>query len=156
MKQILRNAALAIALLACTTSVYAQSDNANVSGVVSDPSGSAVPKAKIVLKNQATGLVREAATTDAGSYSIPTVPPGLYPITVEAAGFKKFESKDNKVDPSLPANISVTLQVGNVTETVEVTATASLLQTESGTLGKIVEGKQISDLQLNGRNAVFL
>ena len=76
----------------------------------------------------------------------------MYTLTVEVAGFKKYESKDNKVDPNVPANISAVLQVGAVTETVEVTATASLLQTESGALGKIVEGKQISDLQLNGRN----
>jgi hypothetical protein len=89
-------------------------------------------------------------------FDAPYLLPGTYQVVVEIAGFKKYESRDNKIDPNVPANISAVLQVGAVTETVEVTATASLLQTESGTLGKIVEGKQISDLQLNGRNAVFL
>src|SRR5215813_9292210 len=115
----------------------AQSDNANVNGVITDPSGAAVPRAKVVLKNQATGLTREVATNESGVYSIPTVPPGMYTLSVEAAGFKKFESRDNKVDPSVPANISAALSVGQLTETVEVTATATQLQTESGALGKV-------------------
>ena len=113
---------------------YAQSDNANVSGVITDPSGSAIPNAKITLKNQANGT-REATTNESGLLD-PTVPPGMYTLTVEAAGFKKYESKDNKVDPSVPANISAALSVGALTETVEVTATATQLQTESGALGK--------------------
>ncbi len=135
---------------------WAQSDNANVNGVITDPSGAAVPKAKVTLTNQANGRAREAETNESGVYSIPTVPPGMYTIAVQAPGFKKFESKDNKVDPSVPANISATLTVGQLSETVEVTATATQLQTESGALGKVVEGKQIQDLQLNGRNPIYL
>ena len=151
-----RTATLLLLLLLFVSFAWAQSDNANVAGTVTDPSGSAVPNAKLVLKNQATGLTREAVTNESGVYSIPTVPPGMYTLTVEASGFKKFESKDNKIDPSVPANISAVLSVGQLTETVEVTATASQLQTESGALGKVVEGKQISDIQLNGRNPIFL
>ena len=135
---------------------FGQSDNANVNGVVTDPSGAAVPSAKVVLKNQANGLTREATTNESGVYSIPTIPSGLYTLSVESAGFKKYESKDNKVDPSAPANISVVLSVGAITETVEVTSTITALQTESGALGKVIEGKQIQDIQLNGRNPIFL
>lgn len=143
-----------LSFLACIA--YAQSDNANVNGLISDPSGSSVPNAKVTLRNQTTGLTREAATTAGGTYTIPTVPPGLYTMIVEAPGFKKYESKDNKVDPSVPANISAVMQVGAVTETVEVTAAATVLQTESGALGKVIEGRQLSDIQLNGRNPIFL
>ena len=75
---------------------------------------------------------------------------------MEATGFKKFESSENKIDPSVPANISATLSVGALTETVEVTATATQLQTESGALGKVIEGKQLQDIQLNGRNPIYL
>ncbi|MBI3471759.1 MAG: carboxypeptidase regulatory-like domain-containing protein, partial [Candidatus Solibacter usitatus] len=149
-------AALLGSLLLLSVGALAQSDNANVNGVITDPSSSAVPNAKVILRNQGTGLTREAMTNMSGVYSIPTIPPGLYTFTVEAAGFKKFESKDNKVDPSVPANMSAALQVGAVTETVEVVATATQLQTESGALGKVIEGKQISDIQLNGRNPIFL
>ena len=132
---------------------YAQSDNANVNGVITDPSGSAVPNAKVTIRNQANGLTREANSNESGVYSIPTVPPGMYTLSVEAAGFKKYESKDNKVDPSVPANLSAALSVGALTETVEVTGSVAVLQTESGALGKSIEGKQIQDIQLNGRNA---
>src|SRR4051812_40127038 len=100
---------------------YAQSDNTNVSGVISDPSGSAIPNAKVTLKNQANGLTREANTNESGAYSIPTIPSGMYPLAVEAAGFKKYESKDNKAAANIPANISAALSVGALTETVEVT-----------------------------------
>jgi hypothetical protein len=144
-----------VALL-LATSAFAQSDNANVSGIVKDPSGAVIANAKVTLKNQDTGLVREAATNESGVYSIPTVPPGTYSLSVEATGFKKYESTGNKVDPSVPANISAVLQVGALTETVEVTATMTALQTESGALGRIVEGKQMQDLQLNGRNPIYL
>ncbi len=151
-----RGVLLIVVLLAFAFQVFAQSDSASVSGSVTDPSGLAVPNAKVVLKNESNGLTREAATNESGRYSIPSVQPGMYSITVEVAGFKKFESRDNKVDPAVPANISATLQVGAVTETVEVTATASQLQTESGALGKVIEGKQIQDIQLNGRNPIYL
>lgn len=149
-------AALLGALLLVAFAAYGQSDNANVNGVITDPSGSAIPNAKITLKNQATGQIREAATNESGVYSIPTVPPGTYTLTVEVSGFKKYESRDNKVDPSVPANISAALSVGSLTETVEVTGTIATLQTESGALGKVIEGKQIQDIQLNGRNPIFL
>ena len=147
---------LLLAVVVLSLGAWAQSDNANVSGVITDPSGATVPNAKVTLRNQANGLTREATTNQSGVYSIPTIPPGMYTITVEATGFKKSESKDNKVDPSVPASFSATLQVGSVAETVEVTATVTALQTESGALGKIIEGRQISDSQLNGRNPIFL
>jgi hypothetical protein len=143
-------------LMAAASLGFGQSDNANVGGAILDPSGSAIPEAKVTLRNEATGLTREVVTNASGRYSIPTVPPGLYTFTVEAAGFKKFESTGNNIVSSVPANLSATLTVGAVTETVEVTATATQLQTESGALGKVVEGKQIQDLQLNGRNPIFL
>ena len=149
-------AALVCLCMLFSLSAFAQSDNANVSGVVTDPSGAAVSNAKVTLKNQATNLTRETTTNESGFYNIPTVPSGMYTLTIEVAGFKKFESQNNKVDANAPANISASLQVGLVTETVEVTATATLLQTESGALGKVVEGKQLAEINLNGRNPVFL
>ncbi len=151
-----RAAAILAVLLAVSFVALAQSDNSTVSGVVTDPSGATIPGAKVVLKNQLTGLTREATTNESGNYVIPIIPAGTYTMSVEATGFKKFESKDNKVDPNVPANMSATLQVGALTETVEVTATVSQLQTETGALGKLVEGRQIQDIQLNGRNPVFL
>ena len=87
---------------------------------------------------------------------IPSLPSGVYSLTEEVAGFKKFESKNNKIDANLPATLDAVMQIGNTTDTVEVQATVSSIQTETSTLGKLVEGKQLSDLQLNGRNPIFL
>ena len=87
---------------------------------------------------------------------IPSLPSGVYSLTVEVAGFKKFESKNNKIDANLPATLDAMMQIGNTTDTVEVQATVSSIQTETSTLGKRVEGKQLFDLQLNGRNPIFL
>lgn len=136
--------------------IWAQSDNTSVNGTVKDPTGAAIPSAKITLKNDNTGATRETASSAAGTYVIPSIPSGTYTLTVEVQGFKKFESKSNKVDANLPATIDATMQVGGVSETVTVEASASAIQTETSALGKLVEGKQLSDLQLNGRNPIFL
>ncbi|MCX6592129.1 MAG: carboxypeptidase regulatory-like domain-containing protein [Acidobacteria bacterium] len=146
---------LALLLLAAVAA-FAQSDSTSINGTVTDPSGAAIANAKVVAKNERTGAVREVATSSAGTFVIPAIPAGLYTVTVEVAGFKKYESKNNKIDPNLPATMDAVMQVGTTTETVEVTATVGAIQTETSTLGKLVEGKQISDLQLNGRNPLFL
>lgn len=136
--------------------LFAQSDSTTINGTITDPTGAAIANAKVLARNQSTGAVREGSSSSAGTFVIPSVTSGQYTITVEVAGFKKFESKDNKIDANLPATINVTMQIGAVTETVEVAATVSAIQTETSTLGKLVEGKQLSDLQLNGRNPIFL
>ena len=149
----LRNVAL---LLLTTAAIFAQSDSTSINGTISDPSGATIPNAKVIARNQNTGATREAATSSSGTFVIPSLPSGLYSLTVEVAGFKKFESKNNKIDANLPATLDAVMQIGNTTDTVEVQATVSSIQTETSTLGKLVEGKQLSDLQLNGRNPIFL
>ncbi len=137
-------------------SLFAQSDNTSVTGTVRDPSGATISNAKIVLRNDNTGAVREATSTGSGIYVIPSIPSGTYTLTVEVDGFKKFESRGNKVDANLPATIDAVLTVGAVSETVTVEGSIGGIQTETSTLGKLVEGKQLTDLQLNGRNPIFL
>ncbi|MEP7361845.1 MAG: carboxypeptidase regulatory-like domain-containing protein [Acidobacteriota bacterium] len=144
-----------LALLAAL-SLFAQSDSTSINGTITDPSGAPVANARVVARNQSTGATREGTTSGSGTYVIPSIPSGNYTLTVEVAGFKKFESKDNKIDANLPATINAAMQIGAVTETIEVAATVSAIQTETSTLGKLIEGKQLSDLQLNGRNPIFL
>src|SRR4051812_7890658 len=125
-------AALATGLLAVMLFAglaFAQSDAGSISGFVKDPSGSTVPNAKVTARNQ-SGLERQATTNDSGYYIVTNIPPGLYTISVEAPGFKKFETSSNKLDPSAVLTVDATLTVGAATETVEVTATAANLQTE--------------------------
>ena len=151
----LRALALALVLLLCTSLAFAQSDLGSIQGFVKDPSGAMVPGAKVTLRNNA-GLERSVQTTDAGYFAVASIPAGLYAVSVEASGFKKYESRDNKLDPSASLAIDVTLTVGAASETVEVTATAVALQTESGSVQKLVTRQQIDALELNGRNPIFM
>src|SRR5690242_19875363 len=111
--------------------LLAQSDLGKISGFVKDPSGATVPNAKISVRSNNGGVERQATTNDSGYYVITNVPPGLYAMTVEAAGFQKYESRDNKLDPSGDLVIEALLTVGAATQTVEVTGSAMQLQTES-------------------------
>ena len=151
----LRAFGLALVLLLCTSLAFAQSDLGSIQGFVKDPSGAMVPGAKVTLRNNA-GLERTVQTTDAGYFAVASIPAGLYAVAVEASGFKKYESRDNKLDPSASLAIDITLTVGAASETVEVTATAVALQTESGSVQKLVTRQQIDALELNGRNPIFM
>ena len=89
----------ALALLLFAGAAFAQSDLGSISGFVKDPSGATIPRAQVIAKNQ-TGLERQATTNESGYYIITNVPPGIYSISVEAPGFKKFGSTGNKLDPA--------------------------------------------------------
>ncbi|HVW85927.1 MAG TPA: carboxypeptidase regulatory-like domain-containing protein, partial [Bryobacteraceae bacterium] len=134
---------------------FAQSDLGSIQGVVKDPSSALVPNATVSVKNQA-GLERQTKTNESGFYAITNIPPGIYTITVDAPGFKKFESSNNKLDPSSTLGIDPTLTVGAASDTVQVSASATQIQTESATVQKLVTRDQIDALELNGRNPVGL
>src|SRR5437763_9463523 len=135
---------------------WAQSDLGKISGFVKDPSGPTVPNAKITVRSNNGGVERQATTNESGYYVITNVPPGLYTMTAEAQGFQKFESTNNKLDPSADLVIDASLVVGAATQTVEVTGSAVQLQTESASVQKLVTREQIDSLELNGRNPVGL
>jgi predicted heme/steroid binding protein len=151
----LHSALVLIAAFMISGLLLAQSDLGRISGFVRDPSGATVPNAKVTARN-ASGLERQVTSNESGYYNITNVPPGLYSLTVEAAGFRKYESTDNKLDPSAALVIDAALTVGGVNETVEVSASAVRLQTESSTVEKLITREQINALELNGRNPVGL
>src|SRR6266851_5748837 len=102
----------ALALVLCAPSVgLAQSDSAQVSGFVKDATGSAVPGATVVIKNEGTGFERKTSTNESGYYVFSAVPPGLYTVTAEASGFKKFVKTGNKLDPNIAATIDAHVEV---------------------------------------------
>src|SRR5579864_2364549 len=113
---------LAIGILVCfsLSVAFAQSDLGSISGFVKDPSGAVVPKAQVVVKNEATGTERRTNTNESGYYTVTNIPAGLYTISAEAAGFKKIDSVHNKLDPSGALAVDVALTVGNATEVIEV------------------------------------
>jgi len=134
----------------------AQSDNAQISGFIKDPTGAAVPGASVVIKNEVSNYERTAKTNDTGYYIITALPPGFYTVTIEAGGFKKFQQTKKKLDPSIATTVDAELTLGEVTETIEVVASVSSVQSETATVGKLVEAEQIKYMQLNGRNPLFL
>ena len=144
------------AVLCAPGTLRAQSDLGRISGFVKDPSGATVPNAKVTVRSNNGGVERQAATNESGYYVITNVPPGLYTLTVEASGFQKFESKDNKLDPTGDLVIDASLTVGAANQTVQVSASAMTLQTESATVQKLVTHEQVDALELNGRNPILM
>ena len=136
--------------------LMAQSDFGVIVGFVKDPNSAVVPKAKVTIRNEATGVQREVTTNESGYYVVPNLQPGIYTMTAEAPGFKKFESTGNKLDPNSTLAVDAMLAVGNVTDTVDVVASVSPLQTESAAVEKLVTRTQIDGLELNGRDPLFL
>ena len=136
--------------------VTAQSDTAAITGTIRDQTGAVVPNATVSVKNEATGLERRATTNQDGHYTASNLPPGLYTISVESQGFRRYESRNNQLNANVNATVDVAMTVGQVTETVEVIATAPPVQADTATVGRTVTTQQIENLPLNGRNPLFL
>ena len=154
----MKRAGMIVLLSVCllvSGNVRAQSDLGRVSGFIKDPTGATIPNAKVKIENK-SGVQRETTTSESGYYIITNVPPGFYTMTVEAPGFRAYQTANNKLDPSANLVIDATLVVGAVTERIEVPATAATLQTESASVQKLVTREQIDALELNGRNPVGL
>src|SRR2546430_16387902 len=135
--------------------LLAQSDLGRISGFIKDPSGATIANAKITVQNK-SGVERQTTTNESGYYVITNVQPGFYTMIAEAAGFQRYETSNNKLDPRADLVIDVTLTVGAASQTVEVSASAVLLQTESASVQKDVTREQIDSLELNGRNPIFM
>ena len=130
---------LAALSLAISITSFAQSDNTQISGFVKDQAGGIISGAKVTVKSDTKSLERCATTNGEGYFVITHLPPDLYTVKVEASGFKQYQENGRKLDPNLPAKIDVALQPGQVTETVTVTASTAQVQSESSTVGKLVE-----------------
>jgi len=147
---------LAFAAFLFSSLAFGQSDLGSITGYVKDPTGATIPNANVVVKNQDSGAERQAKTNDSGYYAVTNIQPGVYSVTADAAGFKKYEAQNNKLDPSSSLLVDATLTVGAASETVEVSATAAPLQTESSSVQKLISREQIDSIELNGRNPILL
>lgn len=139
-------------LLILMTNALAQTYTATVTGTVADAQGSAIAGAKVTAINQGTKLEYTAQTSDSGVYTIPFLPVGNYVISIEASGFKKLVSNEIKLEVNQTARINLAMQIGGVSETVNVTDVAPVLQTESVTVSNVITGQTATNLPLNGRN----
>ncbi len=136
--------------------VFAQSQTQSIQGLVTDASGAVVSGAKVSYTNDATGVSGTALTNDTGNYSFQLVPVGNYGLKVEMQGFKAEAVKGLRVETAAQVRQDFKLQVGNVAESVEVSAAAVTLQTENAVVGGVIENKRIIELPLNGRNVAQL
>jgi hypothetical protein len=153
----MRGFVLTVGLLAILSGMplFAQTPG-EVTGHISDGTGAAIPAVKIFLTSIATNATRETLSTDAGDYTFPSVPPGMYRVKMEHAGFKNTTIDNVEVQVQQTVRLDFTLQVGQVTESVEVSGVADLLQAENATVGTVVENKGVTELPLNGRGYLGL
>src|SRR5215467_8777256 len=155
MKQILLVCGMFL-LAGCLQPGAAQTLDTGILGNVTDPSGAAVSGAAVTITQAATGVTKTAATDTGGRYEVRYLTPGEYTVEVKAQGFRSERQTGIVIQIGQLAPINFALQVGNVVETVDVTASAPLLRTENATLGEVVASERIVNLPLNGRSFVQL
>ena len=146
---------LVATLVVCAAPLFGQTLG-ELTGRVSDPSGAAVAGALLTLTNTNTNGVRTTNSTDSGDYAFPSVPPGFYRLKTEHTGFKSATSNDIEIQVQQTVRLDIALQVGQVSESIEVSATADLLQEENASVGTVIENKGITELPLNGRQYLNL
>jgi hypothetical protein len=145
-----------LAIVAFAPLLRAQSFYGSIVGSVTDPSGAVVPNASVTVTNLGTSESHATKTDEAGKFSFVNLVPADYQIAVTKESFKKFLRGRVPVQVGQTVRVDPILAVGNVSETVEVSTAAPLLQTDSSTLGQEVEGDQVQQMPLNGRNVLNL
>src|SRR5580765_527066 len=130
----------------------AQTGAASLTGIVTDQSGAVVPGATVTATNQATNVEYTAISNDAGNYNVTSLPVGAYVVKAELARFKTAATKPIQMEAKQIVRLDFKLELGGLSETVEVTSETQVLQTESTTVGQVISGTTLSALPLNGRN----
>jgi hypothetical protein len=146
-----------LVLVALATTAFAQTGTATapLTGVVTDKDGGVVPGATVVVKNNATGVALPAVTTNTtGVFSIPGLPAGVYTVTVTLQGFKSVVISDLRMVTATPSNIKITLELGTLSETVEVKGGSPLVQTTTTAIMDTINADQIKSLPLITKNAL--
>ncbi len=135
---------------------FSQGGSGEINGVVTDSTGAVIAGATVTISNPATGFSRSITTNADGLYNAPALSPGAYNIKVEMKGFGGQVRNDVTLNVGQAANLDFILQIGNVAEVIEVTGGAPVLETESTSVGTVIENKRIVELPLNGRNYLQL
>src|SRR6266850_5785064 len=130
---------------------FAQS-TAVLSGTVTDATGAAVPNARVVATNQATGVASATQTDTAGAYLFPALPIGLYRLTVSGTNFQTSVVTDLKLQVATTVTHDVQLKIGSATESVEITADATIVDITTNSLGQVINDKTVQEIPLNGRH----
>jgi hypothetical protein len=139
-------------LLLGSSLAFSQAVTGSIVGNVTDAGGAAVAGAKVTITETSTGIARTASTNAEGGYVVPYLAPGTYKIEVEKSGFKQYVQTGVLLATGDKLRLNAALEVGQISERVEVSTAGSLLQTESAELNQSFEAKKIQELPLNGRN----
>jgi hypothetical protein len=150
---LLRRLVLALGLV-CVVAwpAIAVGPTGTIVGTVADPSEAVIPKAQITVRNQGTNATREVQTDGDGDFSVPLLPPGVYEVAAEKAGFRRSLYGNVNLNVDQTVRVDFVLQVGQLSEQVVVTESIPIVQTDTSTLGQVIERKQVSELPLNERN----
>src|SRR5438445_2135992 len=127
-------------------------ESASITGTVKDPSGATISNAQVMVASPDRGINRTTTTNSDGEYSVPALPPGTYNVTINAPGFRKYEATGVILRVAQKARNDVTMQVGTATTEVTVEGTSvGSVETQTNEVAGTITGKEISQLQLNGR-----
>ena len=157
LRTLLKCSLAVISAIVLSIPVFTQGLTGQISGALTDPNGGVVPNAKISVKNEETAQVREVTSDSDGNFFVPQLLPGTYSLEVSASGFKKFEQKGIVVTANDRVAIrKISLEVGDVSQTVTVTAEQTLVKTESAERAGLIDEQQIQGIALKGRDYMGL
>ena len=134
---------------------WAQSPRGSIIGRVTDASTSSLGSARVIIENTRTGSSSSVATAPEGEYTVPSLDPGVYRVTVSASGFKTKIINEVVLNVSQTVRVDVVLDVGEITTKVEVTASVPVVQTDSSAVANVVDGRQVNAMPLNGRQNLY-
>jgi hypothetical protein len=132
--------------------LFAQSEVATLTGVVTDASGGVLTNVQVTVTNTGTNLSKAATTNETGRYFLPGLKPGVYSVTAALAGFKKYVNSSVTLQVNQTARLDLSLEVGEISQELTVSAEAPLLETETSSRGAVIDGRKIVELPLNGRD----
>lgn len=146
------SACLAVLLFCALGSLSMAQSTASLNGTVTDPSGSAIPNAKVVATNLATGVASSTESDPAGAYLFPSLPIGVYRLEVKATNFQTAAVYDLKLPVATSVTQNIQLSVGGTAETIEITADAAIIETTTNSMSQVINDKIVQDIPLNGRH----
>jgi hypothetical protein len=154
MERCVRRLLLAAVLIAGSSTLAFAQATTTLSGVVKDSAGGVIPGATVVVKDNATGTTLEAVTNTTGVYSIPALQAGTYTVTASLTGFKTAQVNNVRIALDTPATVNMTLEVGQLTETVTVTSSTELVNTQTATVASTLNADQLNRMPTPTRNAI--
>jgi hypothetical protein len=143
-------------IVAVAVSGFGQRITGTIEGRVTDPTGAVLPGVEVTVTNEQTQQNRPTLTNELGLYNVPLLPPGTYSVRISLPGFKTELRRGVIVEVDRNAKVDVRLEIGNVAENVEVTADAPLIQTDTSSLGQVIDTRRVAELPLNGRQFLSL